>query len=279
MRADEARGAPLRSPVSRQAIARAMRPPSSGKAGTRLKSSRITLKPTSTDSRTTGMSSVWSPLRRPASNSRSGPHSAIVDEPADDHDQQRHERARRRRRGTRRPASRCRGSSSSRRRTGRARSADTSIPSRRAAIACPSSCSRIEPKNRTAASHRDGEGDRVRGGEGFLERVLEKVDEQEQDEEPGRVDPDADPEDARQLERAARTEHAAIVAQARPIACWTPDLTLESRRRTDGRTHQGHGHRRGRCRSATRSCSGSRAGRCSGRTPRFTSRCWRSRTP
>ena len=97
------------------------------------------------------MSSVWSPLRRPASNSRSGPHSAIVTSPP-----------------TTTISSVTSGPAAATRNSAPGESVsrlifitppnrkssipDTSIPSRRAAIACPSSCSRIEPKNSTAAA-------------------------------------------------------------------------------------------------------------------------------
>ena len=70
----------------------------------------------------------------------------------------------------------------------------TSMPSRRAASAWPSSCSRIEPKKPKRG--RDGGPERqLRVAEHVLERLVEPEDEQEQDEEPRDVDADADPED------------------------------------------------------------------------------------
>ena len=68
----------------------------------------------------------------------------------------------------------------------------TSMPSRRAASACPSSCSTIEPKNRTAATTRPGKPWSVaqdrRSNESRAARRS-----QEQDQEPGRVDADLIP--------------------------------------------------------------------------------------
>ena len=97
------------------------------------------------------MSSVWSPVRRTESNSRSGPHKAIVASPARMTISA----------VTAGPAAATRNSA-----PGESVSRlifitppnrnssipDTSMPSRRAASACPSSCSRIEPKNSTAAT-------------------------------------------------------------------------------------------------------------------------------
>ena len=57
-----------------------------------------------------------------------------------------------RRRGTRRPASSCRGSSSSRRRTGRGRCRSPRCPRAGRPCACPSSCSSSVPKNSSVAA-------------------------------------------------------------------------------------------------------------------------------
>ena len=109
------------------------------------------MKPTSTESSTTGMSSDWSPLRLPASNSRSDPAITIVSSPPMITIPS----------VTSGPAAATRnsapGESVSRfifiTPPNRNRSIPaTSIPSRRAANAWPSSCSRIEPKNRADAA-------------------------------------------------------------------------------------------------------------------------------
>ena len=143
------------------------------------------------------------PRRRPRSRRR---RAAPIEASAPTHDDQRASPAgRRRRRGTPRPGCRCRGSSSSRRRRRTGRCRDTSIPSRRATSACPSSCSRIEPKKPNAVSDRHDEA-LLLVAQLVGERPLEPEDEQEQDEEPRDVDPDADPEDRRQADGAA-TEH------------------------------------------------------------------------
>ena len=63
---------------------------------------------------------------------------------------------------------------------------DTSMPSRRAASACPSSCSRIEPKNSTAATTATLNAVVSDDASFSLERPLEQVDEEEQHDEPGR---------------------------------------------------------------------------------------------
>ena len=105
----------------------------------------------------------------------------------------------------------------------------TSIPSRRAATAWPNSCSRIDPKNNTAAATATAKLIAVGRVERVPEVRLVEVDEEEQDDEPGRVDADADAEHPRELERTAAAEHRGIVAQPRSLACraFGPILTLE----------------------------------------------------
>ena len=86
----------------------------------------------------------------------------------------------------------------------------TWMPSRRAASACPSSCSRIEAKKPKRGG--DGGPERERRRQRVVEHALEPVDEQEQDDEPRDVDAYADAEDRRQPDRRAAEHWTSMVA-------------------------------------------------------------------
>jgi hypothetical protein len=66
------------------------------------------------------------------------------------------------------------------------------------------------PEEQEGGGDRRGVGGGVASGDRALERVLQEEDRQEQDEEPAGIDPDADAEDAQQLEGAG-PPHARIV--------------------------------------------------------------------
>ena len=114
--------------------------------------------------------------------------------------------------GARRVA--CRGSSSSRRRTGTGRCPSTSMPSRRAASAWPELVQQDRAEEQQRGRDGDHEAERVVARAGRRTSSGEPEDEQEQDEEPRGVDADADPEDPHQ--RQGRPEPnivRAMVAQ------------------------------------------------------------------
>ena len=126
-------------PVTHQAIARAIRPPSSGKPGIRLKTSSVALtkarKP-STASDLVARRSVAAARSRGRCRCR---RSARRPE-AGEGDHQRHQRARRRHAELDARRSRCRAPSWPRRRTATGRCPAMPIPLRIATTACPSSC-------------------------------------------------------------------------------------------------------------------------------------------
>ena len=87
----------------------------------------------------------------------------------------------------------------------------TAMPSRRAATAWPSSCSRIEPKKPSAAATEHAKA-AVRVVEHLLEGPVQVEDEQEEDEEPRRIHTHANAEDGRQPEGAASEQGTSMVA-------------------------------------------------------------------
>ena len=82
-----------RSPVSFQAAARAIRPPSSGNAGTRLNTSSSAFIDTRKDTSSCGDVRGAAPSSRGGVQNASGPASAIPTQRAHDHDRERHQRA------------------------------------------------------------------------------------------------------------------------------------------------------------------------------------------
>ena len=90
------------------------------------------------------------------------------------------------------------------------------MPLRIATTACPSSWSTIEKKNRKRAQHRESERLGVVAGGEVLVVARHQPDDEEEDDEPARVDPDADPEDPRELYGAAH--YLSIMPAAHPMA-------------------------------------------------------------
>ena len=98
------------------------------------------------------------------------------------------------------------------------------MPLRRATTAWPSSCSTMEAKNSTRPDDRDG----VRGVPGAGQHVVEvarqRVDHQEQHEEPAGADPDTDAEDARELDRTTAHVHMMMLELPEIVARYARGL-------------------------------------------------------
>ena len=195
------RVARLRSPVTRQAAARAMRPPSSGKAGTRLNTSRNRFMVTSRET-TTSTGDAWALAERRAASQKESPPAI-------------------------RSAAAVAATTMASVTSGPATATRNSAPGRvRVAVhahhaaeqeevdaghvdALPARGQRVPQlvqQDRAEERERRHDGDdvdrRLAGVQGLPQGVPEQVDDQEQDQEPRVVHAHADPEQAQQRQRA-----------------------------------------------------------------------------